>query len=136
MVGSSAPQGQPQAGQAGQGAQTGQATSDVQAQWAEYYRSLGYAYYGQQGGSPAQAPAQGPSQAQPPPQPAAQPPVTSANGEQKVKYMSAIILSRILKFRHLCCIISIPVNCILLMYIANILISVDCIMFRTLSPSI
>lgn len=71
FIGSSAPQSQPQSGQAG---------ADLQAQWAEYYKSLGYAYYGQQGG--AQGGAQAPAQGQP--QPPAPPPVTSANGEQKV----------------------------------------------------
>ena len=74
-LGSPAPQSQPQAGQA---------AGDIQAQWAEYYKSLGYAYYGQQGSAPAQDQAQ--AQAQPP----AQPPVTSANGEQKVSKLKCI----------------------------------------------
>ena len=48
----SAPPAQQQPAQAGQSA-------DVQAQWAEYYRQLGYAYYGQQGGQqPGGAPAE------------------------------------------------------------------------------
>ena len=49
------------------------AQGDLQAQWAEYYRSLGYgAYYGQQGGGAA------PAQGQQPPT------TTAANGDQKV----------------------------------------------------
>ena len=78
ILGSPAPQSQPQA--AGQ-------TGDLQAQWAEYYRSLGYAYYGQQGGAQSGVPAQAPVQAQSQPpaiQPVAQPPSNTANGEQKV----------------------------------------------------
>lgn len=61
-VGTTAQQPQAQAG-------------DPQAQWAEYYRSLGYAYYGQQGQQNPAASGQTP-----------QPPTTTAapNGEQKV----------------------------------------------------
>ena len=68
-LGSPAPQQAPAA--------AGQAAGDIQAQWAEYYRSLGYTYYGQQGqqGGPA-APGQG-GPGQPPP------PTTSANGDPK-----------------------------------------------------
>lgn len=40
------------AAQPGQG-QPGQASGDLQSQWAEYYRQLGYAYYG--GGQPGGA---------------------------------------------------------------------------------
>ena len=56
--------------QAPTGAAGAQQGADVQAQWAEYYRSLGYgAYYGQQGaGAPAQA----------------SPPTTTASEEKKV----------------------------------------------------
>ena len=44
------------AGQQGQG-QPGQPSGDLQSQWAEYYRQLGYAYYGgQQGGAGQQQP--------------------------------------------------------------------------------
>ncbi len=35
------------------------ATQDAQAQWAEYYRQLGYAYYGQQQPGGQQPPASG-----------------------------------------------------------------------------
>ena len=36
--------------------------ADIQAQWAEYYRSMGYPYYGQQpGGQPGGQPGQPPS---------------------------------------------------------------------------
>lgn len=56
--------------QAPAGAAGAQQGADVQAQWAEYYRSLGYgAYYGQQGaGAAAQA----------------SPPTTTASEEKKV----------------------------------------------------
>lgn len=58
---------QPQA----QGNQPSQA-ADIQAQWAEYYRSLGYPYYGQQSAAPS-------ASGQPP-----QPPTATSNGDQKV----------------------------------------------------
>lgn len=53
------------AAQPGQG-QPGQASGDLQSQWAEYYRQLGYAYYGggqpggvQQGGGQQSSPGAG-----------------------------------------------------------------------------
>ncbi len=52
-------------------AQAGQA-GEAQAQWAEYYRSLGYAYYGQQGNVPPQ------------PVPGQPPASTAGPGQQKV----------------------------------------------------
>lgn len=43
----------------------------IQAQWAEYYRQIGYAYYGQQ---PGQQPTAQPGQQQPQPNAAGQEP--------------------------------------------------------------
>lgn len=65
---------QPQPGQpqmAGSGGATA-APEQIQAQWAEYYRQLGYAYYGQQPGQ------------QGGPQPGQQPPQGGAGQEHKV----------------------------------------------------
>lgn len=50
------------AAQPGQG-QPGQASGDLQSQWAEYYRQLGYAYYG--GGQPGGAQQGGGQQSSP-----------------------------------------------------------------------
>ena len=63
------PQGQPGASQ------------DLQAQWAEYYRQLGYAYYGQ-GGAAGGQPGQSPGGA-----------TGGSGGEQKVLYLRKFTLS-------------------------------------------
>lgn len=68
--------------------QSASAGGDIQAQWAEYYRSLGYAYYGQQGVAPGQqgtVPNQQQSGVSNQSSQPAQPPASTANGgEQKV----------------------------------------------------
>lgn len=59
-VASAAQQPQPQPQMAGAAAGT---QDQIQAQWAEYYRQIGYAYYGQQPGQQQVQPGQQPQPA-------------------------------------------------------------------------
>ena len=75
------PQPQPQPQAQPQPAAAASNMEQIQAQWADYYRQLGYAYYGQQaaGQQPGQQMGQQPGQ--PMPQPAMQPGMPPAPGQ-------------------------------------------------------